>query len=140
MSPQVVAKSVWNMQRTALTIYVGGNWGGIGLSLHGTCSGSAEATQLLQAVRQVLLRGTITTLWLDCQHLAAISSEGQQTMLQLEREAQQAGLRLYWCNFNEQVAQQLSDTGLHLLLRTQPAATYPAPLGSLDRSSLGYAS
>ncbi|RPD43671.1 hypothetical protein DNI29_23325 [Hymenobacter sediminis] len=70
-------------------------------------------------MKQLLAEG-VSTLWMDCQHVQVMDRLGQEAILQIERLAARARVVVYWRDFSEPVVQQLSATGLYLLLRHSP--------------------
>jgi anti-anti-sigma regulatory factor len=112
--------------QSSLTIYVGGHSAGTSLSLHGNCTGATEAAHLKQIIAQVITLGSCA-LWIDCQHVASISTQGQQAILHVEQQAALAHLPVYWCGFSEQLIQELSASGLYGILRSMPASHYQGP-------------
>jgi anti-anti-sigma regulatory factor len=82
-----------------------------------------HATQLLSTVEQVLAQ-RLGVLWIDCQHIEEVGRIGQQAILQVERLAAAAQVLVYWCGFSKPVMEQMSESGLHLLLRNLPVVSY----------------
>ncbi|RPD44164.1 STAS domain-containing protein [Hymenobacter sediminis] len=80
-----------------------------------------DAVYLVDRAQQ-LLRRCVSTLWIDCQQVQVLDRCGQAAILQIERLAAQARIVVYWQGFSESVVQQLSETGLYLLLRHSPMA------------------
>lgn len=109
--------------QTGFTIHVGGHSAGVGISLRGACSGPAEAAYLKQVIGQVIALGS-SALWIDCQHVESVSTQGQQAILHVEQQAATVHLPVYWCGFSEHLIQVLSATGLYGILRSMPASSY----------------
>ncbi|RPD44091.1 STAS domain-containing protein [Hymenobacter sediminis] len=99
-----------------------------GLHLQGSCCNSAAAVQLVAAAKQLLAEG-ISPLWMDCHQLQVMDRCGQQAILQIEQLASRAQVTVYWRGFSEPVVQQLSATGLYLLLRHAPVMRRGTYLG-----------
>ena len=114
--------------QTGLTIYVGAQRIGMKLSLRGSCTGPVEAAHLKQVATHVMGLGS-RTLWIDCEHVAAVSTQGQQAILHIEQQAALAQVPVYWCGFSNQLIQELSATGLYGILRSLPATGYQDPEG-----------
>lgn len=105
--------------QTGLTIYVGSQRTGVRLSLHGSCTGLAEAAHLKQVAAQVIDLGC-SALFIDCQHVALISTRGQQAILHVEQQAAAARIPLYWSGLSQPLINELSATGLYGLMRSVP--------------------
>jgi anti-anti-sigma regulatory factor len=119
--------------QTGLTIYVGSQRVGIRLSLRGSCTGPAEAAHLKQVVAQVIDLGC-TALIIDCQHVALVSTQGQQAILHVEQQAATARVPLYWSGLSQQLIDEFSATGLYGLLRSAPA---PEKQDGIEEPRLG---
>lgn len=114
------------MQARELRIYVGGAAANQGISLQGACTTLEEAHCLRSMFEQAISQGT-DTLWVDCQQLQDVSYVGQQAIFQVEQIARAAQLIIYWCGLSGHLVQELSATGLYLLLRCLPATSYQGP-------------
>lgn len=108
---------------TSFAITISPHRGGMSLQLRGTCCQVAEMEQFIQVIEQALQQ-QVRTLWIDCAHLQQLDRMGQQAILQVERLAAAARVVTYWYGFSSLIIQQLSETGLHLLLRSLPASSY----------------
>jgi len=97
-----------------------------GLSLRGHCDTLAAAKKLEQAAAEVIGYG-LPCVWVDCQRLLSLGSLGQRAFYNAHQRAQQADTSIYWCGLTPEVQEQLSETGLHLLLRLLPASGYRGP-------------
>ena len=116
---------------TSFTVHAGSLGMAAGLSLRGACDSPAAAHRLAQAVLAVIEHG-LSCIWVDCQHLVALSAHGQRALYHAHQQARQADTTLYWCGLRPAVQQQLSETGLHLLLHLLPAASYRGPAALLQ--------
>ncbi|MCA8829985.1 hypothetical protein [Hymenobacter pini] len=94
-----------------------------GISLRGNCCSEADIQLLHDAFLQLpTLAGR--QLWVDCQHLARISYQGQRALLWADNHARTLGTTVYWCGFSADILTQLGESGLSLLLRLLPASAY----------------
>ncbi|WP_220612531.1 hypothetical protein [Hymenobacter sp. HSC-4F20] len=109
-----------------LRIYVGGGAANQGMSIRGVCTTVDEARCLRGIFEEAITRGS-DTLWVDCQQLRDVSYVGQQAIFQVEQLARAAQLIIYWCGLSVHLVQELSATGLYLLLRCLPATSYQGP-------------
>ncbi|GGG49219.1 STAS domain-containing protein [Hymenobacter glacieicola] len=114
------------MPAQTLTIQFGGPPTNQGISVRGTCTTAEEAQCLQEALAKAIARGS-DTLWVDCQQLRSVSYVGQQAIFQAEQQARLAHLIIYWCGMSSALIQELSATGLYLLLRSLPATRYQGP-------------
>ncbi|RPD43666.1 hypothetical protein DNI29_23300 [Hymenobacter sediminis] len=108
---------------TPFTLQLEHHQGATGLRLRGNCCSSAEATAFVEAIQHLIQAGT-RILWLDCHQISNLAPAGQHAVLQIERLAAFHQLVVYWCGFSGRVIQQLSASGLYLLLRNLPASSY----------------
>ncbi|QKG54128.1 STAS domain-containing protein [Hymenobacter sp. BRD67] len=115
------------------TIHISTYRATVGLSLRGRCDTPAAATQLEQAIAEVMSYGQ-PFIWVDCQRLAYLSWQAQRAILNVSQQARLAGSTIYWCGFLPGVLTQLADTGLHLLLTMLPAAAYQGPATLLQET------
>lgn len=113
------------------TVRTSSQAGKAGLSLRGHCSTEAPARQLEQAIAELVATG-LPFVWVDCRYLASLSWQGQRVIFNAHQQARAAGCTLYWCGFSPAVLNQLSDTGLHLLLHVLPASSYQGPAALLQ--------
>lgn len=97
-----------------------------GLSLRGACDSPAAAQKLQKAVNEVIDHG-LPCIWVDCQRLHSLGPHGQRALYHAHQQAEQADAIIYWCGLPPEVQQQLSESGLHLLLHLLPAASYRGP-------------
>ena len=104
--------------------------GKAGLSLRGSCHGASAARQLEQAVAELVATGA-PIIWVDCRHLTFLSWHGQRAIFNANQHGRVSGSVLHWCGMSPAVLRQLADTGLHLLLRVLPAASYQGPAALL---------
>lgn len=111
------------MQHAGLVVEVGEYTENPELRLQGSCLAAPAVRQLELAIEWALLNRR-AILWIDCHQLQSVDYTDQQAMLRLEQQAHFAGIKLYWCGLSPRVVQQLSVTGLYLLLRSMPAVTY----------------
>ena len=109
----------------SLTIHLGSYQRSVGMSLRGSCTNSADAVHLLQAVEQ-LLDDHPPQAWVDCQQLHTLTSLGQQTLLRAVDYAGRLGSTLYWCGLPPTMQHELQATG-HTALHLLPATGYQGP-------------
>lgn len=110
---------------TPFTLQIEQHRGATGVRLRGNCASSEEAAAFVATLQQLIESGA-RTLWLDCQQVSNLARPGQHAVLQIERLAALHQLVIYWCGFSGRVIQQLSASGLYLLLRNLPASSYRA--------------
>lgn len=123
------------MNSSAFTIRIGGLCGRMGMSLRGSCTTSANATQLEQAL-QPLLTSCGPHLYIDCQHLTGLTWQGQRVLLGAERLARTSGVTLYWCGMPESITTLLKASGLYFLMIMLPPNGYRGPLDVLHKGPL----
>lgn len=107
----------------SFTVEVAKQHGDLSLRLRGRCGELSETRHLVATVEEVLQR-CVSVLWIDCQQVEEVNRCGQGAILQIERLAAAAHIVIYWSGFQSQVIQQLSESGLYLLLRTVPVVNY----------------
>lgn len=115
------------MNPDLLTIHVDVHQFTAGVSLQGSLCYPAEAVQLQQALAPLIRNANVRHIWLDCQHLQHLSRQGQRAMLVLDQQARQASTTLHWCGLSEEIINQLTESGLYLLLQVLPAGGYQGP-------------
>ncbi len=111
---------------STFTVHLSNQQTTAGLSLRGSCNGTAAAQQLERAVAE-LVAARAPFVWVDCRRLLSLSWHAQRAIFNAHQQARVAGTVLYWCGFSPGVLSQLADTGLHLLLSVLPASSYQGP-------------
>lgn len=100
--------------------------GKIGVSLRGACTDATAARQLEGVLQEAIADGLLV-VWIDCQRLTPMTWQGQRAILNADRLARMNGVTLHWCGVPSVVMEQLTASGLNLLLCLQPAANYQGP-------------
>ena len=116
----------------SLTIHLGGHRDCLGLSLRGGCNTAADASNLEQAMEQLLAKG-VAQAWIDCQGLHSLNWLGQRELLHADSSAKATNTELYWCGLPHNLVQQLANNGLDQVLQLRSAAEFRGPQFLLSR-------